>query len=112
MKGYCEHCKKKETCKKGMGIFFGFCQTDFVPATVKKINWKIMETHARNYDGSCRFCGGKCTDEAAVKMREYVGELFDDIDAYNDGSTDKKPRYSYSYLKRHYEKTTTYIIRG
>lgn len=29
----CENCRKAATCKKTIGIMFGFCTSDFVPAS-------------------------------------------------------------------------------
>ena len=31
MKGECENCKHLSTCKKEIGIRYGFCQTDYEP---------------------------------------------------------------------------------
>ena len=31
MNGYCENCAKCETCRKDIGIIWGFCNTDFEP---------------------------------------------------------------------------------
>ncbi|MBQ5929635.1 MAG: helix-turn-helix transcriptional regulator [Clostridia bacterium] len=31
MKGYCETCKHFPTCKKEIGIQYGFCLTDYEP---------------------------------------------------------------------------------
>ena len=31
MSGYCENCLKEDTCKKTIGIMFGFCNTDYRP---------------------------------------------------------------------------------
>ena len=31
MKGNCENCKHLSTCKKEIGIRFGFCNTDYEP---------------------------------------------------------------------------------
>lgn len=31
MKKTCENCAKVETCKKDIGIIWGFCNTDFQP---------------------------------------------------------------------------------
>jgi len=33
MKGLCENCKFLPTCKKDIGIQFGFCNTDYEPNT-------------------------------------------------------------------------------
>lgn len=29
--GYCETCAHRETCRKTVGIMFGFCNTDYEP---------------------------------------------------------------------------------
>jgi hypothetical protein len=31
MSGNCENCARRETCKKEIGIIWGFCNADFVP---------------------------------------------------------------------------------
>ena len=30
----------------------------------KKVEWSKM--HRKNYDNSCEYCGGKCTDEESI----------------------------------------------
>ena len=36
MKGNCENCARRETCRDVGGIIFGFCKTDFLPADYAK----------------------------------------------------------------------------
>lgn len=31
MKGHCENCKHEDSCKKDIGIIWGFCNTDYEP---------------------------------------------------------------------------------
>ena len=38
MSGNCENCAKKEQCHKDIGIIWGFCNTDFVPANEEQEN--------------------------------------------------------------------------
>ena len=42
MKGNCETCAKRDSCKKDIGFMFGFCNTDYEPDTVE-IARQIME---------------------------------------------------------------------
>ena len=34
--GYCENCKKVESCTKYIGIVYGFCNLDFEPKEKEK----------------------------------------------------------------------------
>ena len=36
MSGTCETCKNAETCKKAIGMMFGFCKTDYIPKREKE----------------------------------------------------------------------------
>lgn len=42
----CEKCVKQKTCKKTIGIMYGFCDSDFVPKG-KAVKWK-MEQHEKD----------------------------------------------------------------
>ena len=48
------------------------------------INWKIMKTHAENYDGTCRYCGGRCKCQEAIENRAKVWEIMQNADRTND----------------------------
>lgn len=48
------------------------------------INWKIMETHAENYDGTCRYCGGHCKCQDAIDNRAMVWDIMQEADRKND----------------------------
>lgn len=60
MKGLCENCVKQDTCKKTIGIMFGFCNTDFEAEKEEK-KMTVRDLLAMNieidvcddYDESC-----------------------------------------------------------
>lgn len=37
MKGFCEDCKKYDSCEKAIGNMFGYCSTDFEPIEDNKV---------------------------------------------------------------------------
>ena len=43
MTGACENCANSETCRKDIGIIWGFCNTDFEPKN-KKISDEVSKT--------------------------------------------------------------------
>lgn len=50
MKGNCNDCKKKETCKKSFGALTGFCNTDFEPIEEQKAGVYTREQWAKDGD--------------------------------------------------------------
>lgn len=76
------------------------------------INWKLLEAHAKNYDGTCRYCGGRCQNATAEREREKaIAEM--DQTHYNlwyeiDGYARKRYQRRLQYLKKRYANTITW----
>lgn len=51
MKGNCENCANRATCKKSIGFMFGFCNTDFVPEQSEEGKEDEEENHIHNTAG-------------------------------------------------------------
>ena len=45
MTGYCENCAKEQTCTKMIGIWVGFCSTDFEPKGEDDDDHEAEESH-------------------------------------------------------------------
>lgn len=67
----------------------------------KTYNWKLLEKHAKNYDGTCRFCGGQCQCREAVMQRKSVKTEFSYLhNKYLDSGLDRKEYNRYKYLEK------------
>ena len=84
MKGYCEDCKTKDTCKKLIGKLSGFCMTDFEPLNPPPYRYEV-HVLARPY-GEVLTVDGFETEEAAEKFynalppEEYADLIKTDLD--------------------------------
>lgn len=75
----------------------------------KTYNWKLLEKHAKNYDGTCRFCGGQCRCREAVMQKKSVKTEFSYLNKkYLDSEMDRKEYNRYKYLARRINDIYTY----
>lgn len=77
----------------------------------KTYNWKLLEKHAKNHDGTCRFCGGRCQCREAAMQWESVNTEFSYLNnKYLDPGLDRKEYNRYKYLARRINDIYTYTI--
>lgn len=51
----CESCAKRATCRKDIGIIWGFCKVDYVPTDDEKVSANVYETDFGEV--LCESCG-------------------------------------------------------
>ena len=76
---------------------------------MKKYNWKKMELHARNYDGTCSCCGGRCTEDDVSDMF-YAAEN-ESTDAYlwwRNFPSESASYRRYYYLRKRLDRCYNY----
>lgn len=61
MKGYCESCAKRDTCKKDIGIIFGFCKTDYINDS--KITLAVPSTEENRKEKKLPQCNNTETEK-------------------------------------------------
>lgn len=76
---------------------------------MKKYNWKKMEAHARNYDGTCSCCGGWCTEDDVAEMLLHAeADMIDCYNWYSKHPESKSAYRRYNYLKKRLDNCCTY----
>ena len=51
MKGYCEDCRKEESCQKVIGMRWGYCETDFEAKCPAWKDGKCTGNYPKPYTG-------------------------------------------------------------